>query len=117
MQLKDAIRVDGVPDADLGPRTEFAKFTAIVELARMFEASFQLPQSQLTSERQVFLDQAIFGLLDILMTRPTYPLRDIRVRVIEAEFDPIHATASAFRQAGRDAGRKLLDVLKDPRRS
>jgi hypothetical protein len=117
LNLKDPIRIDGVRDVHLGPRMEFAKFTAIVEPARAFEVSFQLPQSQLTSERQAFLDQAILGLLDVLMTGTVYPLRNIRVRVIETEFDPINSSASAFRQAGRDAGRKLLDSLKDPRRS
>ena len=117
MDLPNAIRIDGTRDVHLGPRMEFAKFAAIVEPANTFEVVFQIRDPKLTSEQQATLDHAIFGFLDVVMTSAAYPLRNLRVRIISAEFDPINSSASAFRQAGRDAGGRLLDSLQVPRSS
>ena len=60
-------------------------------------------------EQEPFIDSFIFGFLDVLMTSEPFPIRNVKVTIQDATFDPIRANQMAFRLAGRDAGRKFLE--------
>jgi hypothetical protein len=36
----------------------------------------------------------------------------VRIMIEEAEYHDIHSSPMAFRQAGRDAGRKIIEIRK-----
>jgi hypothetical protein len=65
----------------------------------------------LSAEGQDFLKAAVFGLLDVVLTAGYLPLRDFALRVVEVDSHPIDSSIMAFRKAGRDAGRKLLQEM------
>jgi hypothetical protein len=56
-------------------------------------------------------DCVIFGLLDELMLAEPAPLYKIRVVLEEVWCDEAGSSRQAFRQAGRDAGRRILEAL------
>jgi hypothetical protein len=57
-------------------------------------------------------DWFMYGLLDILMTSEAMPLTNVKVMLCEAKYDKVDSSPRAFLEAGRDAGRKLREVLK-----
>src|SRR5260221_14418826 len=67
-QLSASVRVEGVRQAHLGPRLEVAKIEFIVEPADQFDVSVELPPMVSDPNRQWFVDSAIFGFLDVVMT-------------------------------------------------
>ena len=105
-------RVEGVRDKTLGPRSDYARIVVAFEPSKslIIECS---ASNRRELESDDYLDYAVFGLLDILMTATAYPVRNIRLNIVEAEIHPIHANKLAFRWAGRDAGRRILEL---PRR-
>jgi hypothetical protein len=52
-----------------------------------------------------------FGLLDTLMTTDLGPLRNVRVTLERVWYHESDSTRNAFRNSGRDAGRKIIDAL------
>lgn len=107
-----SIQVVGLRDKHLGPRWEHARIDIVAEPADAWSVVVEIEQEgDGAAEREALLRQALFGLLDVLVTRPPQPLLNLRVRVVGAEFDPVQANARAFRLAGRDAGEKLLEAL------
>ena len=56
-------------------------------------------------------DPVILGLLDSLMNTDLGPLKNIRVRLERVWYHEVDSTRNAFRNAGRGAGRKILDAL------
>ena len=60
------------------------------------------------ARKERYLDWAVFGLMDVLLTREGAPLRDIRIILEEAEHHPVDSSPMVFRLAGRDAARKIL---------
>jgi len=112
-RLKTAIKVVGERDQHLGPRWEKAKVQLSVEPAPGFEVVDEVPQdTQL--ETFGYPDYVILGLLDVLMVGLSTPIKNVRVTLIKAEYDPIDSSEMAFRQAGRDAGRKIIEALGRP---
>jgi len=61
------------------------------------------------------VDWAVFGLLDVLMLQGPLSIAKARIVVEGAEYDRIESSPMAFRFAGRDAGRKALQQIKDAR--
>jgi hypothetical protein len=59
-----------------------------------------------------YLDWAVFGLLDILMVAESAPLKNIRVIVEKIEPHAVDSSRMAYRQVGRDAGRKIIESLR-----
>jgi hypothetical protein len=53
----------------------------------------------------------VFGLLDILMTMESHPLYNVRVTLTDAAYHHTDSTEIALREAGRDAGRKIVEEL------
>ncbi len=58
-----------------------------------------------------FIDWAVFGLLDILAFHKPLPYFNIRIVVEDAGRDRIDCSPMAFRFAGRDAGRKIVQEI------
>ncbi len=57
-------------------------------------------------------DRVITGLLSVLMTAGYSPVINIKVTLKELKIDPIESSLAAFEMAGRDAGRKILETMK-----
>ncbi len=111
LTLKSKITVVGERNQHLGPRFEFAKVQMSVEPASSFEVVDALPANE--ELRQLgYPDWAVFGLLDVLTTAESSPLTNIRVILEKAEHHPVDSSQMAFRQAGRDAGRKIIESLR-----
>ena len=114
-QLNQSGLVEGVRDKPLGPRSDYAKITVAFEPASQLEVECSaVNRSEL--EADGYLQGALLGLLDVLLTDGTYPLRNVKLTITAAEIHPIHSSQMAFRWAGRDAGTKLLGaILPRPR--
>lgn len=103
-------RVEGVRDKVLGPRSDFARIVVAFEPSDTLVVECSASNSR-ELESDGYFESAVFGLLDALMTTAAYPVRNIRLNIVEAEIHPIHANQMAFRWAGRDAGRKIVEAL------
>jgi hypothetical protein len=66
------------------------------------------PATNLSAEGEDYLRAAAFGVLDVVLTAGPLPLRNFALRVIDIQSHPADSSIMAFRRAGRDAGRKLL---------
>jgi hypothetical protein len=111
MPLSKAVCVEGVRDKKLGPRSDYAKIEVQCEPAERFEVMFDLPNLK-EAQQHAYLDWAICGMLDVLMTENTYPLRNVRLTIKGAVIDPIRSNQMAFRHAGRDAARNVFEAIK-----
>jgi hypothetical protein len=109
--LPRTFEVTGVRRKALGPRLDIAEVSLLVEPADHLEKRIAIEGIALSPEQRDFLDWALLGFLDVVLTAGINPLRAVRVTVTNALFDPIHANVTAFQLAGRDAGRKLLAAL------
>jgi hypothetical protein len=106
LPIAGRVTVTGERDAHLGPRWEFARIRVTVEPSAGFEVVDAVKGSA-EMRKFGFPDSAIFGLLDVLMVAGAAPLSSVRVILEQAEVDPVNTSASAFREAGRNAGRKI----------
>lgn len=111
LTLKSKVSVMGERNQHLGPRWEFAKIQISVEPAPRFEVVDTTANSA-EARRAGYLDWAIFGLLDVLLVAESAPLKNIKVIVERIEAHPVDSSQMAFRQAGRDAGRKVVEYLQ-----
>jgi hypothetical protein len=102
--------VTGERDHHLGPRWEFAKLTIVAEPAERFEI---VNEVRMTPELEAlrFPEWAIYGVLDVLMVAGSAPLTGVRLTLKDAGWNPVDSSAMAFRQAGRDAGRKIAATM------
>ena len=57
-------------------------------------------------------DYIMIGLLTVLMTARYSPILRVRVILKEVTIDPIETSRAAFEMAGRDAGHKILEAMK-----
>ena len=53
----------------------------------------------------------VYGLLDVLMTMESHPLYNVRVTLTDAAYHHTDSTEIALREAGRDAGRKIIEQI------
>ena len=92
--------------------SEFAKVQLTVQAAKDFEVVDSVEQQKELKRLGVeWPDPVILGLLDSLMNADLGPLKNIRVRIERVWYHEVDSTRNAFRNAGRDAGRKILDAL------
>jgi hypothetical protein len=92
---------------------QIASVTLRVSPADKFELKNEVTLTKELVELQ-FPEFAIFGFLDVIMTADSLDTTQIRIAVESAVIDSIGTSAFAFREAGRDAARKLLQTLKLP---
>ena len=110
LTLPSRMTVNGVRQQHMGPRLEYAKIEVFVKPAASFEVRFG-PGVDQSDPSRIFLEAAVFGLLDILLVSRPYPLRNVSVTLTHCEIDPVDSSQIAFRQAGRDAGMKIINAL------
>src|SRR5262245_53969028 len=114
LRLKKAVKVEGIRNQHLGPRWQYAKVQISVEPHSGFAVDIQINEKLLEElQKDNWVDWTILGLLDVLMTATPKPVRDIRVILIDAKYDEVNSSRMAFRHAGRDAGRKILDSVEN----
>jgi hypothetical protein len=111
LTLKSKMTVVGERNQHLGPRWESAKVQITVEPAPQFEVIDAAPVD-VDARKAGYLDWAVFGLLDVLLVAESAPLKNIRVIVEKIEPHAVDSSQMAFRQAGRDAGRKIIESLR-----
>jgi hypothetical protein len=111
LTLKSKITVMGERNEHIGPRWEIARIQISAEPAPSFEVIDLFPCNE-EARQEGYLDWTVLGLLDVLMLTWSTPLRNIRVILEKAEVDAVNSSCMAFRHAGRDAGRKLLQIVK-----
>lgn len=110
-ELPRAFRVEGKREAHPGAMLHVASVVFHVEPADDFSVRIdvQVPDDDPTLLH--YAQSAVYGFLDVVMTRPYYPFRKLRLVVAELHVDPISSSLAAFRYAGRDAGTHLLAQL------
>jgi translation elongation factor EF-G len=109
--LESPLSVIGVQKS-LFPRAEFAKIKLTVHPANAFEVSDNVEEKRDLEELGVgWPDCVIFGLLDVLMLADTGPLYKVRVVLEEVWYHEVDSTWQAFRHAGRDAGRQIIESI------
>ena len=107
--LPHSVQVEGLRRKHLGPRSEYAR--VVFEAVPADEFAVSGPAVPLSDECLDLLRSAIFGFLDVVLTAGRGPLRNVALRVVEVDCHPIDSSSMAFREAGRDAGRKLLQEI------
>ena len=91
---------------------EFAKVEMTVHPASHLEVEDVVPErSELEQLRVRWREFSVFGLLDVLMFADPAPLFKVRVVLEKVWWHHLDSTPNAFRNAGRDAGRKLLEKI------
>jgi len=109
--LKSRMSATGERDQHLGPTWQFARIKVNVEPATKFEVVDLVPKNE-ELRASGYPDWAIFGLLDVLAVSDGFPIDTVRIVLTEADYSPIESSPMAFRQAGRDSGRKILEALR-----
>jgi hypothetical protein len=114
--LEFPVSATGVCERHFGGHLAFAKITLRIEPAASFEVVDDLPEDE-EFRKGDYLDWAVFGLLDVLMLAETGPIGAIRVVVTAAEHSRVESSRMAFRWAGRDAGKRIIESIKEIRQS
>ena len=92
--------------------SEYAKVQLTVQAAKDFEVVDSVEEKNELDRLGVeWPDPVILGLLDSLMNTDLGPLKNIRVTLERVWYHEADSTRNAFRNAGRDAGRKIITVL------
>jgi hypothetical protein len=112
LALTNTVRATGVFDKHIAG-WRFAQIEIAVEPAEQLSVEVELPEEQrFAMERDGYLEEAVFGILDVLMTGETAPLRNVQIRIVGAKIHPVDSSRMAFRLAGRDAAKKVLAATK-----
>jgi hypothetical protein len=125
--MKDYLTLWVEGPSDEGPRTLTAPVTVIGEWNHGAKSEFAKVQLTVQPAKDLAVVDAverknelealdvgwpgpvILGLLDALMN--ACPLRNVRVTLERVWYHELDSTRNAFRNAGRDAGRKIIDAL------
>jgi len=109
---KLTVPVTVIGEWNRGANSEFAKVQLTVQAAKDFEVVDSVEQKNELEKLGVeWPDPVILGLLDSLMNTDLGPLKNIRVRLERVWYHEVDSSRNAFRNAGRDAGRKILYAL------
>jgi len=111
LELPSAICVTGERNQHLGPSWQYARVHLTAYPASALTIIDEVPRNE------EFLacgypEWAIFGLLDVLLGAQTVPLYNVRIVLEKVDYDPIQSSPVAFRFAGRDAGRLIIESLR-----
>src|SRR5262245_23832289 len=61
------------------------------------------------AQKTGWYDQIVFGVYDVLMIQTITPFRNFKLSILAIDFNHIESNAIAFRLAGRDAAKKLIE--------
>jgi hypothetical protein len=113
VHLTQAITIVGHREKHLGPRSEFARVTLTLGPAEELDVVDNVPcRKELEALGVAWPQCVVFGLLDITMFAEFGPLYKMRVTLNNAAYHEVDSCENAFREAGRDAGRNILEVVK-----
>jgi hypothetical protein len=104
------VKVEGIRAAHTGPRLEYGRIVVEARPASVFSAEWSVDVGRGADDEE-FIRAAVFGVLDVVLGAEPYPLKNVAVRVLEIEAHEIDSSRMAFRRAGQDAGRKLLNEI------
>ncbi len=109
------VEASGAYTGPIGSRPAYAKVTLRFERA----SDFQVDASSIGNDPRVqsYVQSAVFGALDILMTTHVYAISKVKITVIEINDDEVRSTPRAFRLAGREATRNALKGVDLSKRS
>ncbi len=111
------VRVVGEYDKHLGPRWAYARIEISAQPWDRWEVAVSLSEDdRVEMEKDGWLNEAILGVLDVLITEPTLPAVNTRLDILAVKHDPMDSSRHAFRMAGRDAGHKILSDAQAPER-
>lgn len=110
------IKASGKFDGYLVYAIQRAEIDLEVEPSSSFEVVDALHRNEEVWDNGL-MDGAIFGLLDVLMVADSESICDIRVVLKDVNYDRIECSPKAFRLAGRDAGQKIIESMKEVHRS
>lgn len=109
--LEYDIAVEGRVRRHVGPTMLIAAVGVVFRRSEKFRVENELVLN-LESESEAFLRAAIFGMLDVLMVSDLVSIDTLEIVLKTVELDPIESSQWAFREAGRDAGRKMIKKLR-----
>jgi translation elongation factor EF-G len=93
-------------------KREFAKVKLTVSPSEAFDVVDSVPEGPELEKLGVgWPDPVVLGLLDILMNAKQGPLRNVRVVLERVWYHEVDSSRDAFRSAGRDAGRKIIEAI------
>jgi len=104
----------GECDKHLGPTWQFARIKVRIEPAARFEVADLVPNNE-ELRGSGYPDWAIFGLLDVLVLSDSFPIDKVRIVLTEADYNAVESSPMAFREAGRESAREILQALRSPR--
>lgn len=109
LRLREAVELETLREANLGPRWEWAKIKVRAEPSEQLEIFIKLAVEQPHFLEYGYIDAAIFGLLDTLLLAAQSPLTKVRLTLIELHDHEVDSSQNAFRMAGRELGRRLIE--------
>lgn len=96
-------------------KSEFAKVELTVLPANTFDVVDLVAEKDDLEKLGVgWPDPVIFGLLDGLMNVKPNPIKNVRVVLERVWYHDVDSSRDAFRHAGRDAGRKIIEAIDRP---
>lgn len=107
------VRVSVTHDQHLGPTWERAGL--VLEVGPSDEFTVELVGEPAGADEREYANAAVLGFLDVAMVSTPFPLRDVRVRVVELSVDPVASSPMAFRRAGRQAAHEIIEELRKTR--
>jgi hypothetical protein len=113
--LRHHVSAKGECRVHTGPSIWYAAVEIAISPADGFEVEDGLKSevSAIVNDRGWF-DQIIFGVLDVMLTHATAPVRNFRMTILSVDFNEIESNAMAFRLAARNAAEKLFDLSLVP---
>ena len=113
LEITREIYVTGIQKKHLGPRLEYAVIELKVEPSESFEVIFSETLNNLDDDSKELIEAAIYGILDVILTHNILPIRNLKINFLSADIHPIDSNRMAFRKAGRDAGKKIIEKISD----
>lgn len=110
--VSESMTVVGERNAHLGPRLEYASVQVSVEPAAQFEVT-DLAKASEEIRKFGYPESVVLGILDVLMVSLASPISNIRLILDKPKYDAVNSSPMAFRQAGRDAGRKIIEAMTE----
>jgi len=112
VRLTQAITVVGHREKHFGPRSQFARVVMTTSPAEELDVVDNVPcRKELEALGVAWPRCVVFGLLDILMFAEFGSLYKIRITLDDAAYHEVDSSESAFREAGRDAGRNVIETV------
>jgi translation elongation factor EF-G len=90
---------------------EFAKVRLTLNPAKTFEVEDRVEDKELEKLNVGWPDSFILGIPDVLMNAAPDPLTEVRVTLEQVWYHDADSSREAFRNAGHDAGHKIIAVI------